>query len=79
MKKYVKPELFYERFELAQQIATCQYDSNNTHSDRGCQFTGYNEAWQMEMTIFLPGSNCTMHTEDYCYHGSTGTYNIFNS
>ena len=26
MKKYVKPELFYERFELSQHIADCQWE-----------------------------------------------------
>lgn len=28
MKKYVKPELFYERYELSQHIADCAWESN---------------------------------------------------
>ena len=38
MKKYVKPELIYESFELSQQIAACDYDSKNTSTNEGCTF-----------------------------------------
>lgn len=29
MKKYVKPDLYYENFELSQHIATCMIDINS--------------------------------------------------
>ena len=32
MKKYVKPELYYERFELTQTIADCAWQMNNASS-----------------------------------------------
>lgn len=79
MKKYVKPELFYESYELTQQIAACQYDSLGSHDDKGCTFTGVND-FNETVTIFLPGNElCTTESEYYCYHGSSGSYNIFNS
>ena len=82
-KKYVKPELFYENFEMSQQIAACDYDSNNTLNDdeNNCKFTGISDFGSM--TIFL--SNCSQNdTVDvtdygYCYHNATsspiGTFN----
>lgn len=81
MKKYVKPELVYESFELSQQIAACDYDSNNTANDVGCTFTGKNPATGADMTIFLPGNQlCKTEADSYCYHGSTGgMFSIFNS
>lgn len=79
-KKYVKPEAFFEKFKMSQQIAACTYDSNNTANDIGCAFTGVNEA-DFEVTVFLDTTAaCTTKAESYCYHGSTGgMYSIFNS
>ena len=81
MKKYVKPELVYESFELSQQIAACDYDSNNTANDIGCQFTGNNPTTGATMTIFLEATTlCTVKAEAYCEHTGTGaSFNIFNS
>jgi hypothetical protein len=79
MKKYVKPELFYESFELSQQIASCDYDYNKTVDDApgsSCYFT-----WDVDpnVTVFVSG-NCKTPIEGYCYHGSTGNmYILFNS
>lgn len=80
MKKYVKPELFYESFELTQQIAACDYDSNNTSTDEGCSFTGVNKDFGVEMKIFLSQGICDVIAESYCYHNSTsGMFGVFNS
>lgn len=82
MKKYVKPELFYESFEMSQQIAACTYDSNNTSNDIvNCGFTGEEPNSGVTMTIFLNGNtNCTTIGEAYCEHTGTGAaFNIFNS
>lgn len=79
MKKYVKPELFYESFELSQQIAACDYDSKNTLNDEDCSFTGYNKDFETEMTIFVT-SACNVIAESYCYHNASPiSYGIFNS
>ena len=83
MKKYVKPELFYENFELTQQVATCDYDHlDNATDPSNCGFTG---DWtdingnQMTITIFN-NSKCSFYAEEYCYHNGTGAkFSIFNS
>lgn len=80
MKKYVKPELFFESFELSQQIAACDYDSNNTSNDEQCRFTGVNKDFGVEMAIFLSTPTCDIVAESYCYHNaSSGMFGIFNS
>lgn len=78
MKKYVKPEIHFELFNVEQQIAACDYDSNNSMDDTGCRYTGINKDFGVEMTILQ--SNCDVFVEDYCYHSSSGEhYNLFNS
>lgn len=78
MKKYKKPVIYFERFEMSQQIAACDYDSNNTSNDVSCEFTGINKDFGVEMTIFQ--GNCDVFAESYCYHSSSsGYYSIFNS
>lgn len=84
MKKYVKPELVYESFELTQQIAACQFDLvADSATDEMCQFKGV-DALMGEITIFK--SDCTDATnnewvvDSYCYHNaSESEYGIFNS
>ena len=82
MKKYVKPELIYESFELSQQIAACTYDSGPSANDIGCNFTGPNPFKPGEtMVVFLSEEHgCSTIADSYCYHGSTGgMFSIFNS
>ncbi|MBP3664300.1 MAG: hypothetical protein J6J03_03985 [Tyzzerella sp.] len=80
MKKYVKPQLFYEIFEPSQQIAACDYDSRGSQNDEGCKFTGTNKDFNVEMAIFLSTPTCGVIAESYCYHNaSSGMYGIFNS
>lgn len=85
MKKYVKPELFYESFELTQQIAACDYDSQETHNGGtgACRFTGVHPEWGL-VSIFLDncGKDDSVNVIDYgyCYHNSTSSpLGIFNS
>lgn len=76
MKKYVKPELFCESFELAQHIAACDYDSNDTHDDvKTCSFT------DGDLVLFVDGnSSCKVVPEGYCYtNGADNLFNLFNS
>ncbi len=86
MKKYVKPELIFESFEMTQQVAACTFDlvSNTSvdHNDETCAFSGIEPNMNVPVTIFLDGSNdCNGHTaEDYCYtNGTADSFNIFNS
>ena len=79
MKKYVKPELFYERFELNQQIAACDYDLNPS-TDGQCGFTGHNTDFGESITIFLSESDCDFVADSYCYHNASASpWGIYNS
>lgn len=78
MKKYVKPELMYESFEMSQQIASCDYDGNFNETD--CSFTGVNKDFGAEMNIFSSIPNpCSVIPDSYCYHNLSGDFGIFNS
>ena len=78
MKKYVKPELFYESFELSQQIAACEFDANNLTSTNTCNFVGTSPLGN-PIFILQTEAVCSTPEQIYCYHGSTGGSNIFNS
>lgn len=79
MKKYVKPELFFESFELNQQIAVCDFDSENSLTDvDNCTFR--NLAWGEDFYFTNSNTTCTAEAEGYCYQNSTSSlYGIFNS
>ena len=87
MKKYVKPELFYEGFELSQQIAACEFslgtkdDDGITHNSTDKNTCGFWGPTAVGPMFILQDDNggCTVPYEGYCYHGSTGGANIFNS
>lgn len=83
MKKYVKPELFYESFELSQQIAACDYDHKGSLADvTVCGFTGPHPFKPgVYTTFFLDGvAACAESAEGYCITNSTNAnFNLFNS
>lgn len=83
MKEYVKPELFFESFELSEQIATCKFNSNNSNTDvANCCFTGADEDSFIFHGIYFTEANqaCSKKYDEYCYHSSTsGGLNLFNS
>lgn len=77
MKKYVKPELFYENFELTQQVATCAFDINISD---GCGFL----AEDFNATIFTGNRACDIllsekDAESYCYTAGADGNTLFNS
>lgn len=83
MKKYVKPDLVYENFELSQNIAACGWDMNQAHetvctAEGDPQFGNY-----AEVTLFTETPRCLMvfgkDSEIYCYETSSEQYRIFNS
>ena len=86
MKKYVKPELFYERFELSQHIADCAWELTNSTKET-CFAVPDNDYIPIEGNLFASQNNgCTWiasefggpYTE-YCYQGSTEGANVFTS
>ena len=85
-KNYVKPELYYESFELSQHIAGCNLTYNNDAQDaNNCTASGtitienndfpiYNNSW------FISGNNsCTVPLENYCYTPGSLAVASFNS
>ncbi len=78
MKKYVKPELFYEQFEVSQHIASCSgeqldFGSTETCSVKDGPFAG-----------FFCGSHCStdvtgVEIEDYCYTNGEDGMSLFTS
>lgn len=67
MKAYVKPELFYERYELSQHIADCGLEFKNNTDVMACYAVadpkfnlGYGDA-------HLFSTACETQFEGYCY------------
>ena len=85
MKKYVKPELFYERFELSQHIADCaweltQADEKTCSADPDPEFGSGALSSLVGATLFTIEGICDLvpkvnYHGAYCYH--TGTSDDF--
>lgn len=78
MKEYVKPELYYESFELSQHIAGCNLIMGPT-DPMVCTASGNvgkynNDSWFMES-----GTVCTVEPEGYCYTNSAHSFTTINS
>lgn len=85
MKKYVKPTLVYENFELSHNIANCSPAMN--HSQSNCEYDS-NELLGLinpGETVFSNGT-CTYTLEGFlglfeetCLQTGTDGYNLFTS
>lgn len=79
MKAYVKPELFYERYELSQYIANCDIELTSPdaqscagYADPGYGYDGYK--------LFLNNETCTTIFDIYCEtNGGDGLLTTFMS
>lgn len=77
MKKYVKPELFYEQFELSKHIASCAWKLNQT-PEIGCVA----EAEGCDFTLFGDQDTCHVipdNVEEYCVENGPDGGNVFTS
>lgn len=77
MKTYVKPELYYESFELSQHIAGCNLELGPTDV-LNCTASGKigiaeSNSW------FIAEPVCTSEVEDYCYTNGTTNLATINS
>lgn len=77
-KKYEKPQVYMEKFELAEHIAGCKLTLQQGDVDV-CEATGtigsaVDNAWFLEST-----KACEIPVEDYCYTNSTSTIATINS
>lgn len=83
MKKYVKPELFFESFELSQSIAACGIDVNYA-DEHACAPTTDPDFWSFKVNVFSDeNGNCAQSAEKlegYCYtYGTNEAGRLFNS
>lgn len=69
-KKYVKPELYYERFILSHNIADCGWNMNMTMEDK-CTAVGDATFDNPEITILLDW--CENEGDFICYQSGTDT------
>ena len=83
MKKYVKPELFYEHYELSQHIADCAWELTNSNEDT-CSaqadpdyLPGFSNLFMASGNgcYYIPGVNY----QDYCYQDGAQGVNVFAS
>ena len=80
MKKYVKPELFYERYELTEQIAACSWDAYNQMDETNCAFSGDKSTGLEGLYAFTDSSKgCEFVPENYCYQNGGEGFNSFAS
>lgn len=73
MKKYVKPELFYEHFELSQHIADCGWEMQYATKE-SCNATPDLDHWAGYEgdTVFTLEPSCTITDwEQYCYENGS--------
>jgi len=82
MKKYVRPELFYESFELSHNVANCGYTGRTQYSlnsPQNCYFE-----YEQGRKLFFDASICTVDAnsvgaELYCYQTGSDGFTVFGS
>lgn len=80
MKKYVKPELFFERYEVSRHIAACTWDLNSP-IEGVCNFKGdptQDPSLSPEYILLTENRACNFEGP-YCYMNAEGGLNTFNS
>lgn len=80
MKKYVKPEIYYENFELSQHIADCGWElkaaNENTCYAKGDTSWGYSD----DVKAFINNSGiCDIQPEGYCYTNGSSAVGLYKS
>lgn len=82
MKKYVKPELFFEQFVLSQHIADCKLEYVDATNEMTCyaipDYDNFDPSNPNK--VFLSKGICEYDPpEGYCYTGSAEGINTFAS
>lgn len=82
MKKYIKPELFYEHYELAQHIADCDWEMTSVDKNV-CVAYGDEDMVFAGERLFVTDDVCSITEgtlEEYCYQtGVDGALKVFAS
>lgn len=80
MKKYVKPELFYERYELSQHIADCAVEWVANTDPLNCIANLDPAQIGVSGTVFVQNNTvCTSTDETYCITNGSGSSLTFVS
>ena len=80
MKKYVKPEMFFEQFELSQHIADCMLEYDGSRDANTCIAYTDPDFWGSSYPVFIAANtSCKEKFETYCYTSGTGGMNTFTS
>lgn len=82
MKAYVKPELFYERYELSQHIANCEIEVKEHGDINSCYAVADPDLYLEAFRYFINNENvtCEVTLEDYCVtNGGENQLNVFIS
>lgn len=80
MKKYVKPQIVYERYVLSQNIADCTWELKNSGDINTCVGDGTNKGFAAK--LFMPENGCDFaedKLEEYCYTVATSGKVVFQS
>ena len=82
MKKYEKPQIYIEKFELSQHIAACAWDMSNHDNVQTCSaVSDSNITGIFGVVAFNDGVDVCINGEldVYCYTTDSEGWNIFNS
>ena len=82
MKAYVKPELFYERYELSKHIADCAWELNSGSTEDCNLYYGDSGKNLGDFILFSSDLGCNLTedaTEMYCYQAGPEGKNTFCS
>lgn len=78
-KKYEKPQIYIEKFELAQHIAACDLKLNSTDV-HNCEASCESGGVIMEPLLFIKDNGeCKIEFEGYCYTNGAGGTATFTS
>lgn len=82
MKKYVKPELILEHYELSNSIADCAFELQSGDLN-SCVANGDHEDGLGNCVLFMDKVTGCQHTPDifesYCYQNGSDGGNVFKS
>ncbi|MBQ7889423.1 MAG: hypothetical protein IJ356_06660 [Erysipelotrichaceae bacterium] len=81
MKKYIKPELYFESFTLSQNIAACTFDLM-LNDKSACVAEGDAGFGLGGLRMFVETSVCgtdTVTPEDYCYTTGSDLMRVLQS
>lgn len=87
MKKYVKPEVYFESFQLSQHIAACGWDVESgsvetcvSHGDKQDVYVTNDTLAANGPAFAQSNASCVFEPESYCYqNGASDMFRTFSS